>query len=126
MGQRALGREAAQPPGYPPRRAFLLNDASMHTPDNTPSLEAVVDRWFRDSRAGAPSRPYLGPVLLSASARRIWLHRTPLHPAHCSGPPLRQTAVARYPRAGRAGGCGTIAPRDGAGNPGAQNLMTLR
>ena len=70
MGPRALGREAAQPPRYPPRRAFLLNGASMHTPGNTPSLEAVVDRWFRDSRAGAPNRPYLGPVLLSASARR--------------------------------------------------------
>ena len=55
MGQRALGREAAQPPGYPPRRAFLLNDASMHTPDNTPSLEAVVDRWFRNSRTSVPS-----------------------------------------------------------------------
>ena len=61
MGQRALGREAAQPPGYPPRRAFLLNDASMHTPDNTPSPRAVVDRWFRNYRTAATSsRPRSG------------------------------------------------------------------
>ena len=61
MREHALGREAAQPPGYPPRRAFLLNGASMHTPGNTPSLEAVVDRRPRNSRAAATgSRPRSG------------------------------------------------------------------
>ena len=30
MGQRASGREAAQPPGYPPRRAPLDARAGQH------------------------------------------------------------------------------------------------
>ena len=67
----ALSREATQPPRYPPRprvsswkayRASLfLNGTSMHAPDNTPSLEAVVDRWFRNYRTAATSsRPRRG------------------------------------------------------------------
>ena len=61
MREHALGREAAQPPGYSRRRACSLNGASMHTPDNTPSLEAVVDRWFRNYRTAATSsRPRSG------------------------------------------------------------------
>ena len=40
MREHALGREAAQPPGYSPRRACSLNGASMHTPDNTPFAES--------------------------------------------------------------------------------------